>query len=65
MIYLSEDEMRENEFIAYLTEFLVGDEVTHLFTIEEETVILNSVRSQVIQAGFVYTKETAWEFFIK
>ncbi len=37
----------------------------HLFTIEEETTILNSIRTQVVQSGYVYTRETAWEFFVK
>ena len=37
----------------------------HLFTLEEETTILNSIRTQVVQAGLNYSKETAWEFFIK
>jgi dynein heavy chain, axonemal len=65
MIWLTEDEMVNKEFLAYLTEFLISEEVMHLFTIEEETTILNSIRTQVVQSGLVYTKETAWEFFVK
>ena len=65
MLCLTEEEMVHKEFLAYITEFITSEEVMHLFTIEEETTILNSIRTQVVQAGFVYSKETAWEFFIK
>lgn len=65
MLCLTEEEMAHKEFIAYITEFLISEEVMHLFTIEEETTILNSIRTQVVQSGLVYTRETAWEFFIK
>ena len=65
MIFLSEEEMAHTDFLTYITEFLVTEEVMHLFTIEEETNILNSIRTQVLQSGQVYTRETAWEFFVK
>lgn len=65
MLCLTEEEMTHTEFLAYITEFLISEEVMHLFTIEEETTILNSIRTQVVQSGLVYTRETAWEFFIK
>lgn len=65
MLCLTEEEMIHEEFLAYITEFITSEEVMHLFTIEEETTILNSIRTQVVQAGLVYSKETAWEFFIK
>ena len=65
MLCLTEEEMPQKDFLAYITEFLTSEEVMHLFTIEEETTILNSIRTQVVQAGLVYTKETAWEFFVK
>jgi hypothetical protein len=65
MICLTEEEMVHKEFLAYITEFLISEDVMHLFTIEEETTILNSIRTQVVQSGLIYTKETAWEFFIK
>ncbi len=65
MICLTEEEMANKEFLTYITEFLITEEVMHLFTIEEETTILNSIRTQVVQSGYVYTRETAWEFFVK
>jgi dynein heavy chain len=65
MICLTEEEMKNNEFLVYVTEFVVAEEIMHLFTIEEETTILNSIRTQVIQAGLVYSRETAWELFVK
>lgn len=65
MLCLTEEELNHKEFLAYVTEFLTSEEVMHLFTLEEETTILNSIRTQVVQAGLTYTKETAWEFFVK
>jgi dynein heavy chain len=65
MICLTEGEMQHKEFLSYMTEFLISEEVQHLFTLEEETTILNSIRTQVVQSGVNYTKENGWEFFIK
>ena len=65
MLCLTEEEMKNQEFLVYVTEFIISEEIMHLFTIEEETTILNSIRTQVIQAGLVYSKETAWELFVK
>lgn len=65
MLCLTEEEMIHKEFLAYITEFLISEEVMHLFTIEEETTILNSIRTQVVQSGLVYSRDTAWEFFVK
>ena len=65
LIVLTEEEMMHREFLMYVTEFIVSEEIMHLFSIEEETNILNSIRTQVIQAGLNYSKETAWEFFMK
>ena len=65
MLCLTEEELNHKEFLAYVTEFLASEEVMHLFTLEEETTILNSIRTQVVQAGLTYTKDTAWEFFVK
>jgi hypothetical protein len=65
MLFLTEEEMAHKEFVAYINEFLISEEVQHLFTLEEETNILNSIRTQVVQSGLNYSKETAWEFFFK
>ena len=65
MLCLTEDDLKNKEFLVYVTEFVISEEIMHLFTMEEETTILNSIRTQVIQAGLVYSKETAWELFVK
>jgi hypothetical protein len=65
ILCLTEEEMSHREFLSVVTEFLISEEITHLYSIEEETTILNAIRTQVIQAGLVYTKEIAWEMFIK
>jgi hypothetical protein len=65
VICLTEEEMTHKEFIVHVAELMISEEIMHLFSIEEETTILNSIRTQVIQAGLVYTKEIAWDLFMK
>lgn len=65
LICLTEEEMTHKDFIVHVAELMVSDEIMHLFTIEEETTILNSIRTQVVQAGLVYSKEIAWDLFMK
>ena len=49
----------------YLTEFIVSGAISHLFSQEEMTTIINSIRTEVTQAGLTYTRDVAWEFFLK
>lgn len=44
---------------------LNSEEISSLFTLEEETSVLNSVRTQVQQAGLSFSRTVAWEFFLK
>lgn len=39
--------------------------MSSLFSLEEETSVLNSVRTQVQQAGLSFTRAVAWEFFLR
>ena len=65
LFLLEEDELLDEDFIVYLSEFIVGADITHLFTSEEMTTIINSIRTEVTQAGLTYTREVAWDFFLK
>jgi hypothetical protein len=38
--------------------------ISHLFTYEEQTTIINSIRTEVTLAGLTYTRDTAWNFFL-
>jgi hypothetical protein len=48
MIWLTEDDMVNKEFLAYLTVFLISEEVMHFFTIEETTILNSSGFSGVL-----------------
>lgn len=39
--------------------------MSSLFSLEEETSVLNSVRTQVQQAGLSFSRAVAWEFFLR
>ena len=55
----------DEDFLVYLTEFIVSGSISHLFSLEEQTTIINSVRTEVTQAGLTYTRDVAWEFFLR
>jgi dynein heavy chain len=48
-----------------VTNLLNTEEISSLFTLEEETSVLNSVRTQVQQAGLSFSRAVAWEFFLR
>lgn len=58
-------ELYDEDFLVYVTEFLVSNSISHLFNEEEHMSITNAIRTDVTQAGLSYTKETAWNFFLK
>ena len=62
---LHEDELVDEDFLVFICEFITSGDITHLFSHEEATTIINSVRSDVTQAGLSYTQEVAWNFFLK
>ncbi len=64
LLCFTEEEIIQPDFINYLTDFMVSEDIKHLFE-EEETIILNSIRTQVVQTGVTFSKETAWELFVK
>ena len=54
----------EEDFLVFLIEFIVSGSISHLFTYEEQTTIINSIRTEVTLAGLTYTRDTAWNFFL-
>ncbi|XP_022099208.1 dynein beta chain, ciliary-like [Acanthaster planci] len=65
LLLLTDEELLNEDFLVYVGEFVVTGAITHLFTAEEQTSIINSIRTEVTAAGLTYTRETAWEFFLK
>ncbi|GFS27875.1 dynein beta chain, flagellar outer arm [Elysia marginata] len=65
LLLLREEELAERDYLVYLTEFIISGAITHLFTYEEQTTIINSIRTEVTQAGLTYTRDVAWNFFLR
>ena len=62
---LTEEDLATEDFLVFVIEFIVSGAITHLFSYEEQTTIINSVRTEVTQAGLTYTREVAWDFFLR
>lgn len=65
MLLLGECDIVNEDMVVYISEFLVSSSIAHLFSEEERISAINSVRSDVTQAGLTYTKDVAWSFFLK
>ncbi|XP_055866060.1 uncharacterized protein LOC106055129 isoform X2 [Biomphalaria glabrata] len=65
VLLLREEELADFDYLIYLTEFIVSGSITHLFSQEEQTTIINSIRTEVTQAGLTYTRDVAWDFFLR
>ena len=65
VLLIQEDELVTDELLVYLTEFIVSCSISHLFSNEEQTTIINSIRTEVTQAGLTYTRDIAWNFFLR
>ncbi|EDV28903.1 uncharacterized protein TRIADDRAFT_19158, partial [Trichoplax adhaerens] len=65
MLLLMESELLSNDFLVYISEYLVSGSITHLFTIEQYTSIINAIRTEVTQAGLHYSPDVAWQFFLQ
>jgi dynein heavy chain len=65
LLLLPESDILMEDFLVYVSEFLVSCSISHLFTEEEQTSVINAVRTEVTQAGLTYTKDVAWDFFLK
>ena len=66
LLLLLEEELVDEDFLVYLSEFITsGHSISHLFTYEGQTTITNSIRTEVTQAGLTYTRDVAWNFFLR
>ena len=65
MLLLPESDLNDEDFLVLVSEFLVSSSISHLFIEEEQTSVINAVRTEVTQAGLAYTRDVAWNFFLK
>ena len=65
LFMVEDDELIEEDYLVFLSEFIVSGSISHLFTQEEQTTIINSIRTEVTQAGLTYTRDVAWDFFLR
>lgn len=65
MLLLPESDLTDENFLVHVSEFLVSSSISHLFTEEEQTSVINAVRTEVTQAGLAYTRDVAWDFFLR
>ena len=65
LFVLEEDDLTEEDFLVYVAEFMVSGAISHLFSFEQSTTIINSIRTEVTQAGLTYTRDVAWQFFLE
>ncbi|CAF3502703.1 unnamed protein product [Rotaria socialis] len=65
ILLITEEEFEYIDLIIHVTNLLNTEEMSSLFSLEEETSVLNSVRTQVQQAGLSFSRAVAWEFFLR
>jgi dynein heavy chain len=65
ILLITEEEFQSIELIIHVTNLLNTEDMSSLFSLEEETSVLNSVRTQVQQAGLLFSRAVAWEFFLR
>ena len=63
LFLVQEEEMMNDDVLVILAEFIQSGFVWNLFSSEQQIAIINSIRSEVTQAGLVYSKDVAWKYF--
>jgi hypothetical protein len=65
ILLITEEEFEHLELIIQVTNLLNTEEMSSLFSLEEETSVLNSVRTKVQEADDSFSRPVAWEFFLR
>lgn len=65
LLLLTDKQLFHESFLACVYEFVKGFAISALFSKEEQAKIINGVRGDLTQAGCVFSKESAWSFFLK
>ncbi|XP_058857324.1 dynein beta chain, ciliary-like isoform X3 [Acipenser ruthenus] len=64
LLVLSEEHM-EMFSLLYISDLVVLGSITPLFTSEQQTSIVNELRSEITNEGITFTKEAAWDYFLR
>ena len=65
VLLLQEEDIADNDNVVMAGEFVTCADFSHLFSYEDQTTIINSIRTEVTQSGLTYSRKVAWNFFIK
>ena len=65
MLLVEEDSLKAEDCLELLAEFIITGNISHLFSTDEQMQILNSIRSHVTQAKQTYTRQVAWDYFLR
>ena len=61
---LTEGQITNEKFLAYINDFLSSGEIADLYTNEEKDAIINEIKPEVQGEGIADDKENCWNYFI-
>ena len=65
LILIHDEDLITEDLLVYVTEFVQSCNISHLFSDDDRTTIVNSIRPDLTQFGLQFSLETAWNFFLK
>ncbi len=65
VLLLQEDDIADADYVVMCGEFVTGADFSHMFAHEDQTTIINSIRTEVTQSGLVYSRKVAWNYFVR
>ena len=66
LVHICEEDIPDPfTFMVYLEELINNCSITHLFTEEEKSHVINAIRSSVTHAGIDFCQDSAWVFFLR
>ena len=66
LVHICEEDIPDPfTFMVYLEELINNCSITHLFTEEEKSHVINAIRSSVTHAGIDFCQDSAWGFFLR
>ena len=65
VLLLTDKQLFHESFLTCVYEFVKGHAISALFSKEEQARIINGVRGDLTQSGSTFSKEKAWNFFLK
>ena len=65
LLLMNNTELLHPEFLTCLYELVKDCAISHLFSPEERSRVISAVRSDLTQAGLTFSRDSAWQFFIR